>query len=498
MTAVRKSLAISALDSYLGLVLQIAGTVIMARLLTPTEVGVFAVAAVFASLASTFRDFGVAEYLIQEKELGPTALRAALTVNIAISWTMAALLYALAPMAGQFYDTAGVAEVMRVQALNFLLIPFGAVTMAWFRREMNFTPSLVAGLASNTVSFVVGVTLALRGWGYMSLAWSSFAGVVCSVLCAIWFKPASLPSRPGLRGVMKVLHFGKFASGIYIFGQLGKGAPEMVIGRALDMPSVGMFSRAAGLVEIFNRLVLRAVTPICLPYFARSVRESGSAVPAVLNAMCLLTAVGWPFLGFLAVAAEPAIRLMYGEQWLAAVPLAQVLCAAAAVELLFAQTKDAMLSVGNAKDSNTLQILIQAARIVGLMAVVPFGLPGACWGLLLAALVGAALSLWFMHRTIELAPGRVARALWPSVAVSAVSLVPVLALSWWRPFTGWGGLVMAGVAGVLTSVAWVLALWRLKHPLWPEVVRIANGARARLGRRSSTPEASGSGPGECP
>lgn len=487
MSAVRKSLAISALDSYLGLVLQVAGTVIISRLLTPEEVGVFAVAAVLAALASTFRDFGVAEYLIQEKDLDAAALRAALTVNIAISWTMALLLFTLAPAAADFYGTQGVAAVMRVQSLNFLLIPFGAVTMAWFRREMNFVPSLVAGLVSSIVSFAVAVVLALRGWGYMSLAWSSLAGVGSTVACALWFKPASLPTLPGLRGVKKVLHFGKFASGIYIFGQLGKGAPEMVIGRALDMPSVGMFSRAAGLVEIFNRLVLRAVTPVSLPYFARSARESGSPKRAVLHAMCLITAVGWPFLGFLAVAAYPAIRLMYGDQWLEAVPLAPILCAAAGVELLYSQSKEALLAVGKAKDSNTLQMLMQTTRIAGLMSVVPFGLIGACWGLLAAAIVEAALAQAFLTRAIGLGAREVATAVLPSLKVAVLAIAPAIGLSLWVSFSGPAYIVAAAVAGAVTIVVWGLALWGTRHPAWPELARLSERARARFRGRPSLP-----------
>ena len=155
MSTVRKSLAFSALDSVVGLVLSIASTAIIARILTPEQTGVFAVAAVFASMASTFRDFGVAEYLIQEKQLDDHAIRAALSVNIAISWLMAVLLFSLAPMAAGFYRSPGVAEVMRVQSASFLLIPFGAVTMAWFRREMNMKPIFIAGLLANAVSFAV-------------------------------------------------------------------------------------------------------------------------------------------------------------------------------------------------------------------------------------------------------------------------------------------------------------------------------------------------------
>ena len=116
MTSIRRSLAYSIADSYLAVPLQLIGTMIISRLLTPAETGVFAVAAVFAAFASTFRDFGVAEYLIQEKELDAEKIRAALTVNIAISWAMGLLLFFGAPFAADFYRSQGVAEVMRVQA----------------------------------------------------------------------------------------------------------------------------------------------------------------------------------------------------------------------------------------------------------------------------------------------------------------------------------------------------------------------------------------------
>lgn len=122
MTAIRRSLAYSIADSYLALPLQLVGTMIISRLLTPAETGVFAVAAVFAAFASTFRDFGVAEYLIQENELDAEKIRAALTVNIAISWAMALLLF-FAPLAADFYRSQGVAEVMRVRRSTLFSFP---------------------------------------------------------------------------------------------------------------------------------------------------------------------------------------------------------------------------------------------------------------------------------------------------------------------------------------------------------------------------------------
>ena len=112
MTSVRRSFFLSLADSYLAIALQLASTVIIARILTPAEVGVFAIAAVFSTLASMFRDFGVAEYLIQARDLDRDKIRAALGLNIIVSWAMAAMVFLAAPLAAKFYREPGVGDVM--------------------------------------------------------------------------------------------------------------------------------------------------------------------------------------------------------------------------------------------------------------------------------------------------------------------------------------------------------------------------------------------------
>lgn len=473
MTTIRRSLAYSIADSYLALPLQIVGTMIISRLLTPAETGVFAVAAVFSAFASTFRDFGVAEYLIQEKELDAEKIRAALTVNIVISWAMGFLLFFAAPLAADFYHTNGVAEVMRVQAFNFLLIPFGAVTMANFRRQLDFRPIFIANLLGNITSFTVANVCAFQGLGYMSLAWSSLAAILVTVGTSMWFRPADFPRWPGIKGIGRVIHFGKFASGIYVFGQLGKGAPEMIIGRAQNMVGVALFSRASGLVEIFYRTVLRSVMPVCMPYFAKSNREQGSVVEGYLTCISYLTVIGWPFLAFIGVIAYAAVRIIYGPQWMESIPLAQVLCVAGAIELIHYLAKEALMAIGDVKRCNVLQVGIQATRIVGLFAVVPFGLYGACWGLLAATVFGTALSQWNLARAIGLRASDVARRCLPSLYIAALSTAPVALWAAAEGISEDNFLRFAFAGGPVTASVWLLALRFFQHPLWDEMTALA-------------------------
>jgi len=480
MSSVRRSLAYALADNYLGMVLQLISTLVISRLLSPTEIGIFAVAAMLGSWASTFRDFGVAEYLIQAKELTHERIRAALAANIMLSWAMAFLMFFGSwAVAIFFHGHAGVGEVMRVLAFNFMLIPFGAVTMAWFRRELNYRPIFLIGLTANIVSFVVVLALALADFGYMSMAWSSLAGVVVTVALSIAMRPRDFPRWPALTGIGEVFRFGKHASGIYLFSQIGKSAPEGVIGKARDMAAVAFFSRANGLMEIFNRTVLRSVLPLCLPYFSKAVREGGDTREGYLKAVNLLTAVGWPFFLSMGVMAYGAIRLLYGQQFIDSVPLAQILCLVAVLELPYYMAGEVMIAMGRIDQSNKLQFIVQGMRLASLLLVFPYGLEGACWGLAGAAALGALVSQQILRRIIDLRFRMVIKACRASAAVALLTVAPSLAIYTFIETGEHNYLRMFVAAGTLTAIAWLLALRTCRHPFWDEIARLA----AQIGQR---------------
>lgn len=477
MTTIRRSLAFSLADSYLGVLLQLGSTLIISRILTPTEIGIFAVAAVISALASTFRDFGVAEYLIQEKELTPQKIRSAFGANVIVSWLMAILLFASSGSVADFYRQPGVADVMRIQAISFLLVPFGAVTMAFFRRELNYRPIFIANLIANIASFAVATGGALAGFGYLSLAWASVVGIAVTVAVSVLMRPKDFPALPSFSGLGEVARFGKHAMGIYFFNQAGRSAPEAVIGRALDMASVAFFSRAYGLIEIFNRTVLRAVEPVCLPYFAKSTRQGQETSVGYLKATALLTGIGWPFLAYIGLVAYSAIRLLYGPQWMQSVPLAQILCLFMVVTLPYFLATEVMIAVGRIDRSNHLQFYLQIYRVLGVLLVIPLGLVGACWGLMAAAVVGAVISQRYLYKTINLHFHALVRACVPSALVTVMTVLPALTVLSLYTQTEENYFVLLTGCSFVTGIAWLGALKLFNHPFWVEIMAIVSRFR---------------------
>ena len=473
MSDVRKSFLLSSVDSYLAIALQLASTVIISRLLRPAEVGVFAIAAAFSTLASTFRDFGMGEYLIQARELDHSKIRAAFGLNIIVSWSMAAVMFAGAPAAALFYRERGVQDVMRVLALSFLIVPFGAVVQYWFRRQLDYKPVVISNVIASLTTFVVSVCLAWLGHSYMSLAWSTFAGIVATVLVAMYFRPRGFPRWPGLKGIREVFDFGKYTTAMYFLAQLGRGAPELIIGRVMAAADVGLFSRANGLVELFRRLLLKPVWYVSLPYFARAQREGGVLAPAYADVVGLLTVAGWPLLAYLALTSYSVVRIVYGIQWLDAVPLARIICLACAAELLFFLSREALLACGAAGRASVLQFQILAFEVLGLFLVVPYGLQGASWGLVVAAAGGLTAAHLHLRRTFGLQFGAILEAVRSSILITIWSVGPLAVAALFYPIGESNFVEWAVVGSVVGAALWLSGLRALKHPLWTQLVQLA-------------------------
>jgi O-antigen/teichoic acid export membrane protein len=481
LNKIHRSLGYTVLDTYSGIALQLISTVVLARMLTPQEVGVFSVAAVFSALAASLRKFGVSEFLIQEPELRPETLRAALAVSLVISWSLGALLNVVAPMAARFYRSDEIGSVLHVLSISFFLIPFGAIPQAVFRRDLQMKPIFVASISANAVAFVVALVMAWQGFGTMSLAWSAVASALVSAVVSVLYRPPKVPLWPSFKGAAKVVEFGKHVSGVYVFGQLGAGAPEMIIGRAESVEAVAFYSRAQGLIELFNKLVLSAVWPVVLPVFAERAREEGGLRAVYLNAQAYLTAISWPILFLMGLLALPAIRLVYGTQWMDSVPLAQVLCLGASISVLHHLAKDTLLARGRAKECNLLQLRVQLLRVAGILMVVPFGLIGAGWGIVTAALLGAVLSQHALHAATGIGWREVLAASGPSLRISVLCVLPAAVLVALFPPSAQSYLAVGVAGSVTTGVCWLWLLRRTRHPLWAEVSALARRLRRRPG-----------------
>lgn len=461
---IKRSLGIAFLTQYAELIIQFVGVMILARLITSEEIGIYSVAAFLMALLHVFRDFGVAKYLIQEEQLTPAKIRSALGVAIILAWTVALVLFASSGLVADFYDEPRIGDILVVMSASFAATPLGSVLIALFRREMQMKKVALVRIGSAVSQVAVSVLLAMLGYGAMSLAWSNLAGIVAFGLVAAALRPASTPLLPAFRNLRAILRFGSVASLASLGNVAGTNAPDVIIGKAISLAATGYFSRANGLVQIFRTVVTGAVLPLVLPYFASLRREQGDIRGAYHLAVANLTGLAWPFFGVMAVLALPVVRTLYGPNWDTSVPVVQVLCVAGAVSTLAMLAGEVITAHGQIRAVAQIHLVCQPVRVLAILAASPWGLVMVGAALVFAECVTLAVTSILLRRTTGVGFYGVLRATARSALVAACAMVAPAAIML-AASSGDHHLLTVAFGALGAAAGWLAGVFWTHHPV---------------------------------
>ena len=474
MSATRHSFLYSFAEKYTVLLLGIAATMVLSRLLTPAEVGVYSLGAVLVALAQVVRDFGVGQYLIQERQLDTVKLRAALATSLLVAWLLAAMvLLASAPLA-QFYGEPRLTLVLRLLSLNFLLIPFSALTLPMLRRQLRFRAIYAINGANGLVNLLVAVTLALLGHSYMSMVWAALAGSCASLLVSLLLRPKELPWLPARRGMGAIASFGAYATGGGLVDEAGVAAPDLIIGKLIGIESLALFGKAQSVLNLFNQAITSAISPVVFPLFAARDREEekgkGGALAVYLRTVSYMTALAWPFFLFLACMALPLVKLLYGSQWLACVPLIRIMCLSSAVYSMFSMARYLLVATGQMRAQVRLDAWAGALKVALLLLAAPFGLVAVAWAVVASSVLRSCLSYACLRRCSGLHWRILLRAVHKSLALCLLSSAPpLLILPWLTAELAYGRALLALAGTALASLlCWLAGVFLLKHEIGAE------------------------------
>lgn len=464
---IRRSLLIAFSQSYVQLAIQFVASLIIARLLTPREIGVFSVSMVFIAMVNTFRDFGVVDYVVQERDLTRERIRSAALVTFITAWGIGLLVALGAGWVAEFYREPDVAWVMRILALNFFLLPFGSVAMAHMRRNLRFDDWSKIHVASGLAQSVSAVALAYLGMSYFSMALGAVLASCVTILLVWHFRDPEMDFTPARGDWRRVVSFGGINTGINILLETSRGLPDVILGRLASLDAVGFFSRATGLIDLFNRLVMQAVNAVALPHLAHRLRRGEDVSDAYLLGLSHLTALAWPFMLFLSQEAGPLVRLLFGSQWEASIGIVSLLALAEMMLAPLYLQQQYFVARGQMRIEALRQLMMLMVRAAPFLILSSQGLEAVALGCVAAYGVILLLSLGFLSRHGGIGPGRVVKALTPSVVLALLMVGVLLALSLLE-LPG-GAVVDLMVRGALFSALWLAALMLTRHSLSGEL-----------------------------
>ena len=158
-----------------GQIVAWASTFLVIRILTPEDYGLFALTQVMLMLFNLLNGYGLASAIIQRDEVAKQELRQIFGLLLLLNGALAVAQIACAPLAAAYYRQPMVADLLRVQALIYLTIPFSALAYAQLARSLEFQRQAQVNLASALIGAGVALGGALAGWGVWALVWAPIA-----------------------------------------------------------------------------------------------------------------------------------------------------------------------------------------------------------------------------------------------------------------------------------------------------------------------------------
>ncbi|WP_229223506.1 oligosaccharide flippase family protein [Duganella sp. sic0402] len=440
---------------------------VVARLLTPDEVGVYAIGAVLVALAQVLRDFGVGSYIIQAPVLDDARLRAAMGVSIMVGWSLAGLVFAASYAAAWFYDEPRLQVLLQLLSLNFMLLPFSAIALPCLRRQMRFSAIFVINTIQCATQTASTIMLAVLGWGYLSLAFGAVAGAVATLIAVLCFRPADLPWLPTWHGMREILSFGAVSTTGTLVDEAGVAAPDLVIGKVAGLAEVAIYGKAMGVINVFNQLVTAAISPVIFPMFSAQARSGADVRQAYLTTASYMTALGWPFFGFVALMAPALVHILYGDQWSAAVPVIRVICIGSAVYSMFSMARYLFVAMGQVQAQARLDAMAVLARVLAVLLAAPFGLLWIGWAIVFGAVIRSGLTLFYLRRFARITCRSLLEATWCSALVAGICLTGSAVVTSW-PLPPVEQLL---AASAVCALLWLAAIRCVRHELATALLR---------------------------
>lgn len=353
--------------------------IIVARLLSPADFGIYAVALVVHAILINVSDLGIGAVLVRDSEADMRAsARTVTTIALVSSVSLGVLMAVLAPVCAGLLGAPGATTAIRVMSITLPLAGITAVPGGLLRREFKMKTIFIADTANNLGSGVAVIALALAGAGPLALAWSFVAGQLLTAIILFAKSPAFY--WPGWdRGqTRRVLGFSLPLVGASVLAFTTQNVDYMIVGRLMGSVSLGLYLLAFNISGWPQNVLGFVIRSVSLPAFARLNEDSEDMAAHFCWALRSVVRVTFPVCLFLGALAHPLVLTVYGVRWSRASEALVGLVVLGAARTLVELFSDFLTALGRTRLVLAAQVIWLPVLVGALLVLVSyFGIAGA-------------------------------------------------------------------------------------------------------------------------
>lgn len=461
------------------LVLAWGATIVVARLLSPTDYAVYGMAAAFIGFFLVLAGQGFALALVQRKELTEMACHSVFWFMAALSLIVAGAAVAASPLAARFYEQPLLVPVVAVLAVGLVINMLGAVPNALLQRALRFREINLVGILGSLLTAALGVGTALLGYGYWALILPSLGSSLFMAVRAFWLSGYRPAFRFRWAEIRSVAVFGLSSLGSSLVQYFGDNSDYLIMGRFWPKADYGQYYFAFEKSRRPFSLIMMQLDRVLFPVFSRIQDDKERLRRAFVRGTRSVCLVVFPLHVLLIGLADPLVPWIFGPQWRPAVPVFQVYASLAFSRGLAALVSSGLLAINRAQINLAYNIFRVLFTVPALLAL---GFSGGTilqtaivltiiWTLQIPVFIG------YFYRQLNLTVIESWRTMRGLIGVTLLMAALLLACRFVAAAAGWPAWAMVSLATLLPSAAFALLARRSLMELFRQVWTALAGRR---------------------
>ena len=311
----------------LKFVLQMAVTVVLARLLPVESFGIIAQASIVIGFVTVVSEAGMAPTLIQRRTLGEEHIRVAFSISLVMGILLCGSVWVLAPLGGSFFRSPETVPVLRLLGASFLFASIGATVGALLQRQLDFRRLFWTDVLSYVGGYaVIGILLAACGFGVWALAWACLLQTFLKTCLTVGLAGRPVRLGFGLREAKGLFASGSGMSATRLVLHAARNLDYLVVGRFLGAEALGLYTRAYQLMVLPIFHFSGVLNAVLFPAYAEIQDQQERLRRVFLSNIRVVAIIVFPLLAGMAVVAPELVAVLFGSRWSAMTPILQVLC----------------------------------------------------------------------------------------------------------------------------------------------------------------------------
>jgi len=447
-------------------------TSILARVMAKNDLGVVALALVALNFLSIVKDFGLGAALIQRRGEIDDAANTVFTSNLILGIILSALVFPLSPVIADYYNTPVISPVLRFLGLSFAINSLGAVHILLLMRGLDYRKKFIPDMGNALFKAVVSISLAYAGFGVWALVWGQLSGTVISVIL-VWILSPWRPRFTLSRTIaQELLKYGASVMGVDMITVLTDNIDYLVVGRLFGLAQLSIYTYAYRLPEMLVIGNLWVMGSVIFPAFSSIQHRPDELKRGFLATIRLVEIIAAPICLGLFVAAEPIVRVVFGDEWLDVIPMLRIIAIFAWIYSVGFHVGGVYKAIGRPDILFKLSLFTVVTLVSAVLIGSTYGTIGVAWGVLIAVILRRLASLLVMRQFVGVNMLEIFEELKSSLIGGSVMLMVVYAiLRGVSQASPWLQLILALVSG---SLSYLGILWFIERENFLRLMRMLN------------------------